>query len=502
MTVEPYLAALVWATRRPVRMVWTRQESLLARQKRHPFVMRYRTGVTRDGRDRRPGHPDPSATPAPTRCSARGCCSLPASTPPAPTGCDDARVESDRGVHQHGADERDARLRRDAGGVRATSRRWTGSPSALGLDPAEVRERNFVRARRPARHRRGDRHRAAARASLHATRALAELGEPPTPRPGVRVGRGFALQHAAVRPVGVLRRPGVVLDRARAGRQRWCVRAGVTDLGAGQAASLADDRGRGARRRPVDRISVHIGDSALTPLTRRHVRDAPALHVRQRGAEGGAASCATSSRRWPPSCSALSRGARRSPTNRVASDGGPGASITLAELARAAEARGVMPYHHDTFHAETGDVRPGDRPRPHVPGLHARRPRRRGRGRRGDRRGARPPVRRLPRRRPRDRHAARRRARSRAPSRRGSATRSARTIDVEDGVVRLDAVRRLPDPDVARPARHQGDRPRAAPRQGPVRRPRHRRAADRPARRGARERDRTTRSACGCASCR
>ena len=31
MTVEPYLAALVWATRRPVRMVWTRQESLLAR---------------------------------------------------------------------------------------------------------------------------------------------------------------------------------------------------------------------------------------------------------------------------------------------------------------------------------------------------------------------------------------------------------------------------------------------------------------------------------------
>ena len=37
MTVEPYLAALVWKTRRPVRMVWERQESLLARQKRHPF---------------------------------------------------------------------------------------------------------------------------------------------------------------------------------------------------------------------------------------------------------------------------------------------------------------------------------------------------------------------------------------------------------------------------------------------------------------------------------
>ena len=50
MTVEPYLALLAWKTRRPVRMVWTRQESLLARQKRHPFTMRYRTGATRDGR--------------------------------------------------------------------------------------------------------------------------------------------------------------------------------------------------------------------------------------------------------------------------------------------------------------------------------------------------------------------------------------------------------------------------------------------------------------------
>ena len=45
MTVEPYLAALVWKTRRPVRMVWERQDSLLARQKRHPFRMHYRTGV-------------------------------------------------------------------------------------------------------------------------------------------------------------------------------------------------------------------------------------------------------------------------------------------------------------------------------------------------------------------------------------------------------------------------------------------------------------------------
>ena len=49
MTVEPYLALLVWRTRRPVRMVWERQDSIMASTKRHPFVMRYRTGVRRDG---------------------------------------------------------------------------------------------------------------------------------------------------------------------------------------------------------------------------------------------------------------------------------------------------------------------------------------------------------------------------------------------------------------------------------------------------------------------
>src|SRR5262249_33576144 len=49
MTVEPYLALLAWHTGQPVRMIWDRQESLLASTKRHPFIMRYRTGARSDG---------------------------------------------------------------------------------------------------------------------------------------------------------------------------------------------------------------------------------------------------------------------------------------------------------------------------------------------------------------------------------------------------------------------------------------------------------------------
>ncbi len=44
------------------------------------------------------------------------------------------------------------------------------------------------------------------------------------------------------------------------------IRAGVTDLGAGQAASLANIAGE-ILGVTVDRTSVHIGDSHLTPLT-------------------------------------------------------------------------------------------------------------------------------------------------------------------------------------------------------------------------------------------
>ena len=50
ITVEAYLALLAYRTKRPVRLTYTREESILAHSKRHPYVMRYRTGATRDGK--------------------------------------------------------------------------------------------------------------------------------------------------------------------------------------------------------------------------------------------------------------------------------------------------------------------------------------------------------------------------------------------------------------------------------------------------------------------
>src|SRR6266446_5064810 len=49
VTVACLLGLLVWETRRPVQLVFSREESFIGHGKRHPYVMRYRSGATRDG---------------------------------------------------------------------------------------------------------------------------------------------------------------------------------------------------------------------------------------------------------------------------------------------------------------------------------------------------------------------------------------------------------------------------------------------------------------------
>src|SRR5215467_6236985 len=49
VTVECLLGLLVWKTGRPVQLIFSREESFIGHGKRHPYVMRYRTGAARDG---------------------------------------------------------------------------------------------------------------------------------------------------------------------------------------------------------------------------------------------------------------------------------------------------------------------------------------------------------------------------------------------------------------------------------------------------------------------
>src|SRR5579864_2314425 len=50
LSIQPFVALAAWKLNRPVRMVYSRTESILSTTKRHPAQMRLRAGATRDGK--------------------------------------------------------------------------------------------------------------------------------------------------------------------------------------------------------------------------------------------------------------------------------------------------------------------------------------------------------------------------------------------------------------------------------------------------------------------
>ncbi len=261
MTVEPYVALLAWKTGRPVRMVWSRQESLLARPKRHPFIMRYKTGATRDGRlvaqeitVLADAGPYPLLSPRVLFAAVV--------TGSGPYRVPHVKVDA-MAVFTNNVP---TSAMRGFGAMQVTfayESQMDLVAEQLGMSPLEIRTRNFLHKgdRLPT----GEEVETAVALPELAQRALAALGERSRPSAqSARVGRGFACN---LQPYG-----RTVWFRDSAGA--WVgfetdgslvLRAGVTDLGGGQAASLAQIAAE-ILGVSVDRITVHIGDSALTPL--------------------------------------------------------------------------------------------------------------------------------------------------------------------------------------------------------------------------------------------
>jgi CO/xanthine dehydrogenase Mo-binding subunit len=351
MTVEPHLALLVWKTKRPVRMVWSRQESLLARQKRHPFTMRYRTAVDAEG------------------CIQAQDVSIVGNAGAYPLLS--ARVLFAAGVHALGPYRVDnVRIRSTAVFTNTVSNsafRGFGAmqvvfaheqqmdlvAEALGLDPLVVRERNFasIGDLRPT----GEALDTEVAISECLDIAVEALGPQRIPRPGMLIGRGIACNaHPYGRNVFFSDRASCWIGLERDGT--LVIRAGVTDLGAGQAASLSQIACE-VLGTTVDRATVHIGDSALTPLV------GGTFATRQLYMSGNATLKVARLLRdklAPTAADLLGSevGALGWGDDGVCVRDQPDRRVTLGEVARASEARGVLPYHHATFDAEVGDFDP------------------------------------------------------------------------------------------------------------------------------------------------
>jgi CO/xanthine dehydrogenase Mo-binding subunit len=50
MSVQLILALAAWKLRRPVKIIWSREESIIGHHKRHPYIIRARWGANRDGK--------------------------------------------------------------------------------------------------------------------------------------------------------------------------------------------------------------------------------------------------------------------------------------------------------------------------------------------------------------------------------------------------------------------------------------------------------------------
>ena len=351
MTVEPYLALLVWRTRRPVRMVWERQDSIMASTKRHPFVMRYRTGVRRDGTILAQDVDvvgDAGAYPYLSPRVLFAACV----TASGPYRVPDVRHRA-RAVFTNNVP---TSAFRGFGAMQVTfgyEQQMDRVAARLGLDPQAVRERNFLAKGDTIPT--GERLDTAVAAAECLRLALAALGEPARPSgPGRRVGRGFAVN---MQPYG---RTVWFRDRAAC----WIsleadgsllLRSGVTDLGAGQAASLAEIASE-VLGVPLGEIGVHIGDSQLTPpaggtfATRQLYMSGNAVLAAAQALRAGLLPVAAELLDADPGDLAFEDGMVR--------ERGDGRGVRLAELAAACQRRGVPTSHLGTWRAETGTFDP------------------------------------------------------------------------------------------------------------------------------------------------
>jgi xanthine dehydrogenase molybdenum-binding subunit len=350
MTVEPYIALLTWRTRRPVKMVWSRQESLVARPKRHPFTMHYRTGATEDGRILAQkirvvgdGGAYPLLSPRVLFAAAV--------TAAGPYRVPDVDVVSIAAF----TNTVPCSAMRGFGAMQvvlAYEGQMDRLAEAVGLDPAEVRLRNVLQL--------GDllptgeqvETGVALPQTIHA--ALDALGPKPERTEGRLVGRGFG---CSMQPYG---RARYFADKASCWMtlQRdgsMVIRIGVTDLGGGQAASLSQIAAE-VLGVPPERISVYIADSALTPLaggtfaTRQLYMSGNAVLQTARELRDLIAPIAAELLGLEEADLVFAGGSVSAPD--------AGRSLSLQELARECEERRVSTSHLSTFHAETGEFDP------------------------------------------------------------------------------------------------------------------------------------------------
>jgi CO/xanthine dehydrogenase Mo-binding subunit len=261
ITVEIYLALLAMHTSRPVKLVYTREESFLAHSKRHPYIITHRTGVKRNGlitASRIEMISDSGAYPYLSPYVLLYSVVM----APGPYRIDNLHVDA----YSVATNNPYTSAFRGFGGPQACfayEQQMDCIAEQLGLDPFEVRRINYVKTGDTTAT--GQVIEGAAWLEETATRAASALGDKTPDNGPVKVGQGFASYLQSYGRITWLHDTsqawvGLELDGT------VTVRAGVPDIGGGQANSLCQIAAE-VLGVPLERVSIYTTDSALTPLS-------------------------------------------------------------------------------------------------------------------------------------------------------------------------------------------------------------------------------------------
>jgi len=261
VTVEIYLALMAMHTGRPVRLEYSREDSFVGHGKRHPFILRYRTGVTRDGKIC--GMDVDMISDAGAYVFLSPYVLLYAAVAaPGPYRVDDLNVYG-RAV---ATNNMFSSAFRGFGGVQACvayEQQMDEAAKAIGMDRIEFRRRNFLKTGEPIST--GFVPPSAIWTEQCTDRAWNALGAPAEPSDGpIRIGRGIAAYQQSYGRLTFLHDTseawvGVEVDGT------VIVRSGVTDIGAGQTSALGQIAVE-TLGVTLDDVVIYNSDSSVTPL--------------------------------------------------------------------------------------------------------------------------------------------------------------------------------------------------------------------------------------------
>lgn len=260
VTVETYLAILAQKTHRPVRLEFSREDSFLGHGKRHPFRLKYRTGVTKAGK----------ITALDVRIVADAGAYVYLSpyvllygavNAPGPYRIDNLNVFAQAVA----TNNMFTSAFRGFGGIQAAAayeQQMDEVAKAIGMDRIEFRRQNFLQTGDPIST--GFVPPSAIWTEKCTDLAWQALGEQTVSKGPIKIGRGIAAYQQSYGRLTFLHDTsecwvGIEMDGS------VTVRSGVTDIGAGQASSLAQIAAEILGVTLPD-VTVYNSDSQVTPL--------------------------------------------------------------------------------------------------------------------------------------------------------------------------------------------------------------------------------------------